>query len=135
MPWVWAQSQNALQLFLPARGNQLTNHCILHSWTEGGSVAAMNSGDLSALRGTINGDSAASGPLVDDEAELHVTLVSPDRTVADTTMADARNRQSQILVGDEILWAWHPVRVDVDRYRFKPDDDHWAVDQWGPRPE
>ena len=69
----------------------------------------------------LNGPLSKSGPAVDDDGGLLLTITSPDKTPYDATFAEATAGRSVLFLGTEVFLAWGPTLVSGSQYAHIPD--------------
>jgi hypothetical protein len=117
LPYGYLREANPSLIFLPVRGDPLTNG--FHAWWEHttDSFVQIAGGSTFALKGTLNA-ALDAGTLAD--ASIDITFAGDDWDLEETTLEEATTTQPlQIFLGNEILVGYDAQFTGPKRYTLK----------------
>lgn len=116
LPFGWTQNDKPYVLFVPARGDTLSNRFTVHWERREDSFKVAVEGNVFGCVGTLNADLPASG-LIYHEGGLDVTITSPDDDIEDMPFSEGvENNRFLVFVGNEIMLGWTATLTAPDRY-------------------
>ncbi|MCP5517104.1 MAG: hypothetical protein H7A45_07605 [Verrucomicrobiales bacterium] len=117
-PYGFQREEHTHFQLLVARGDTVTGR--VHSWNEVApdSYEFYRSTRTFCLMATLNGALSKSGPAVDEDGGLLLTITSPDKTPYDATFAEAMAGRSVLFLGTEVSLIWGPTLVSGNQYAF-----------------
>ena len=117
-PYGFQREEHTHFQLLAARGDAVTGR--VHSWNEVApdSYEFYRSTRTFCLMATLNGALSKSGPVVDEDGGLLLTITSPDKTPYDATFAEAMAGRSVLFLGTEVFLVWGPTLVSGNQYAF-----------------
>ncbi len=117
LPYGYLREAKPSLIFLPVRGDPLTNG--FHAWWErtADSFVQVAGGSSFAMKGTLNA-ALDAGTLA--EASIDITFTGDDWDLEETTLEEATTTQPlQVFIGNEILVGYDAQLIGPKRYTLK----------------